>query len=247
MSSDVLGAYLALSDDLCRAIRRYIDEGLASLRRRHYVLRLRDRVALTLFLKIYSAFSVLVEDARLRRVESMHHLRTLVEAFVYIFVVLTDPTDVMAMRVVAEVDEQKKQYGELYPDHQAPVPPYRANLGSGPDDRVLAGVNPLGTLSAGVLGRGSELAQWYDSAYRLACQPAHIADLFEFMPASLDPGAVRGPRAEAPQALKALDHGLIAMLNTLRLANQNALGLQLDLTPFEERLRTLDATRRRVA
>jgi hypothetical protein len=242
---ETLDAYIALSDDLCRATKTFVDGGVATLREMGYQLKIRDKVILALALKIDSAFRALIDDARLRRVETVHHLKTIIEAFIFMFVVAKDLTHVTAKRLLAEVCEQKEKYFRLNPDRDTPTAHHRADWDQALKDFAEAGILPIGAVGAAAVGHSSELAKWYDAAYRLACEPAHIADLFEFMPppdfANIEVGRLRtGPL----QALVAIDHGLLAMFHTVHLANANELGLTLDLAPFEERYRALDAARR---
>jgi len=244
-NDETLDAYIELSDDLCRATKTFVDGGVATLKEMGYQLRIRDKVILALALKIDSAFRALIDDARLRRVEATHHLKTILEAFIFTFVVAKDQTHVTAERLLAEVCAQKEKYFRLNPDRDTPTGQYRADWDEALKNYAADGILPIGAVGNAAVGHSSELATWHDAAYRLACEPAHIADLFEFIPApdlaNIEVGRLRtGPL----QAQVAIDYGLLAMFDTVRLANDNELGLTMDFAPFEERYRALDAARR---
>jgi hypothetical protein len=244
-NDETLDAYIALADDLCTATKAHIERSMAVLRERGYVLKVRDEVILALGLKIDSAFRALIDDARRRRTEAAHHLKTIVEAFIFMFVVAKDETDFTAKRVLAEVSEQKVRYLRLNPDSDTPTGENQEVWAQELRDYQAANVPPIGALANAATGHSPELATWYNAAYRIACEAAHIADLFDFMPSlDLDHPMAGTLRMGALRAQSAVNHGLLAMIHTLRLANDNELGLSLDLTPFEERLRALDAARR---
>jgi hypothetical protein len=244
-NEETLDAYIALSDDLCHAVKAFVDESMAKLRAMGYVFRVRDKVLLALALKIDSAFRALIDDARVRRVEAVHHLKTIVESFIFMFVVAADKTDLTAKRVLAEVCEQKEKYFRFNPDRDTPTREYHATWDQALKDHEAVGIRPIGAVADAAIGHSTELAKWYDAAYRFACQPAHIADLFEFMPSpALDNVEAGKLRTGTFHAQVAIDHSLLAMVHTVRLASDNELRLGLDLTLFEERLRALDAARR---
>jgi hypothetical protein len=117
---------IAVADGLCIATKRFVDESLAALRSKGYVMRVRDEVIASLALKIDSAFRALIDDARSRRVEAVHHLKTMVEAFIYMFAVGKDDGDRTASRVIAEVYASKAEYFRLNPDRDTPSGEYRA-------------------------------------------------------------------------------------------------------------------------
>jgi hypothetical protein len=60
------------------------------LRATGYERTFRDNVLTGLSLKIDGSFRALIDDARAGRVEAMHHLKTMVESFIYFYVVAAD-------------------------------------------------------------------------------------------------------------------------------------------------------------
>ena len=87
-----------------------------------------------------------------------------------------------------------------------------------------------------------ELGKWYDAAYRLACEGAHIGDLFDFIPDNDLANVEAGKLDTGPfQAQTALDYGIQALLSTIQLASANKLGIALDIAPFQRRLAAIRA------
>ena len=166
-NDETLDAYIELSDDLCRATKTFVDGGVATLKEMGYQLRIRDKVILALALKIDSAFRALIDDARLRRVEATHHLKTILEAFIFTFVVAKDQTHVTAERLLAEVCAQKEKFFRLNPDRDTPTGRYRADWDEGLKNYAADGILPIGAVGNAAVGYSSGLAKWYDAAYRL--------------------------------------------------------------------------------
>jgi hypothetical protein len=233
---DKVDSYVALAENICQATKAFIDEGTSTLRRQHYVLQTRDKVLFGLGLKIDSAFRALIDDARLRRVETVHHLKTIVEALMYLLVVQKDPTDTSARRVLYEICNQKEQYYATNPERD-PIKRHRKALKKRQAQFVKEGITPMSDIFGAASAHSASLKKWYNAAYRFACENAHIADLFVFMPDveadELDIGPFRAQRA--------LDYGIQAMLTMVELANANVLGLRLDKARFERRLTEIRA------
>jgi hypothetical protein len=83
-----------------------------------------------------------------------------------------------------------------------------------------------------------ELRKWYNAVYAAACEPAHIADLIDFMPDPDNPMVAIGIELSADvRARFAIDHGLATMFATLHaLLDGNEIGLHMEpLAAFETR------------
>lgn len=80
------------------------------------VLTLRDQVLIGLWRKLYLAFESLVEDAKRGRSESVHHLKTMTECFIYLHYVDEESDDNRAKIVMAEAARQKKNFFEKNPE-----------------------------------------------------------------------------------------------------------------------------------
>jgi hypothetical protein len=175
-----------------------------------------------------------MDDARSRRGEAMHHLKTMVEAYLYLHLVIADPTERTAKQLVAEVCYQKGKFlsdpnnaGYVAADSAASWHTELAEL-------EKQGVQRIGTTGLKDLVRHSaSLKQWYSAVYRAACEPAHMADLIDFMPDFDDPkieiGAELFPEVRARFAI---DHGIAVMLDTIKIAAEgNVIGLRMDSLP----------------
>jgi Family of unknown function (DUF5677) len=228
-TDDRLQAYLALGEDLCGRTAQLVGEVTPRLVANPEILSFRDRVLIGLALKIDSSFRSLIVDARAHRLEAMHHLKTLVEAFIYFHVVAKDLTDNTAalvlahafdktatrLRLIAAPPEDRQHYEEL-----------RDGLGGRPDLPQLE-----------QLAKDHGLDSWYQSVYRLACEPAHIADLVAFMPDPDQPVlTIGGDGGSGAEAATAMHYAIPIVLDLIRVLNDgNKLGLFVDVSMFQAR------------
>jgi hypothetical protein len=108
-ASDRRGRYLELADRLAA-----LAEGLAVAATQRLQATgapewtTRDDVLVGLALKVDGSFRALINDARAGRSEALHHLKTMVEAFIYFYVVSKDPTVRTAERVLADAVAAEK-------------------------------------------------------------------------------------------------------------------------------------------
>jgi hypothetical protein len=212
--ADVLkkrAAYLALAEALLAEADRVADRGTERLAKGEG-LDLRSRVLTGVALKMEASFRALIADADSGRAEAMHHLKTLVESFLYFQLVVQDDTDGVAKQFLAEACDRKVRFMEkIYPVEQ--VQPWRDHLAVFRSE----GTEPLGRNLADMVNRSHpNLTEWYRAVYALACDPAHIGDVFEFIPLPAQPTIRRGgtPLAEY-HVLVALHHGLSTMISLL--------------------------------
>jgi hypothetical protein len=133
----------------------------------------RADVLAALALKIDGAFRALVEDSRAARAEAMHHLKMMAEAFIYFYVVAKDTSQRTAERILADAvaQEHLKRLRKIDGD--------AAEIQSWTEfrDAFRQEADRLTHLEALAEGHSEALRGWYGRVYRLACQPAHIADL----------------------------------------------------------------------
>lgn len=119
-SEDRLQAYLILGEDICERTGQLVDEVNPLLVANPDILSYRYRVLIGFALKIDSSFRRLIVDARARRLEAMHQLKTVVEAFIYFHAITRDLTDETAALVVAHAGSHR---GSETPGHRLSLCP----------------------------------------------------------------------------------------------------------------------------
>jgi hypothetical protein len=215
---------------------------------------LADRVLIGLALKIHSTLRALLVDALANRAEAMHHLKTMVEAFIYYRIVAADPSGEKATLVLAKTINEKRRFFEANPDYvpEAEIRQWQSTRdellrqvqrGRGqPEDSgcrdLLREIDNLADLSC-----RAGLGAWYARAYRLANESAHIGDLLEFMPKA-DERIVAAPPDTAPyHALVALDLGLHIGVDLMRtISEMNSPAIRVDTAPLQKKLEDIRAS-----
>ena len=193
-------------------------------------LTLGDQIVTALALKMLATFESLVEDAKRRRGEAMHHLKTLCEAFIYLYEAAA--SEERAKLVLAYALTQRSNFwcknpGPSSPEMIAGLEAEIADLGQGRrlPDRV-----------ATVAKQHANLPGWYNRVYRLACEPAHISDLDDFFPdeqGGLPHGVIP---AGAWRAHVALRYALRLMFGLGHFLNEtNRIGLVIEQADLEAR------------
>jgi hypothetical protein len=216
------------------------DKATELLRQNPGLLTFRDRVVIGLTLKMLSAFRALIQDADSRRAEAMHHYKTLVESYIHFQYVVSETSDRRAAEVLLKAHEHRlliiQENGEAFKDERQFV-----------DEEIVAlkndGIGRLPTLE--VLATLAGVAPWYSRTYRAACEPAHINDLLDFMPDSVEQ-RLEGlaPVLAESMARTAIDWAIAVALNVFQVANTNSLGLALDVTGYQTRYETIRAAAR---
>lgn len=97
-----VNAYLEIAAELCAEIERLVVAANAALKAGSYGLNFPDRILIGLALKIDSALRALIDDVRQYRSESMHHLKTMAESYIYFWYVVRDSSEATAKRVFAD-------------------------------------------------------------------------------------------------------------------------------------------------
>jgi hypothetical protein len=238
-----LDALIELADRLAVAIKEFINKAAAVLQSERHTLSVRDHVLVAIELKILSAFRALVDDARETRIETLHHLKTIVEAFIYLHVIGKDQTDATAKRMLRTVCEQKARFFRLNPEYAASGVDSAA-WGRAAAEFKTADVTPLKDLAKEAAAHSAETHKWYDAIYRAACEPAHMADLYEFLPdrslVDVKPGEVR---TGLLHAIVAMDQGLQVMVGAVRFASDNQFNLILNVSEIETQLNNIRGVR----
>jgi hypothetical protein len=238
--------YIALAEDIAALSSKLAGEALYE-KKIGNDLDLRNRVVAGLLLKISSSFRALIADAKVLRGESMHHLKTMTEAFIYLVVVVEDASDRTARAVFAEALHSRIIYLEKNPEYADDGAEIRdlhqllTRLTEGGVRRI--GVKPLEQVAD---AHSRALGRWYAHTYRLACEPAHISDLVDFMPATEPEKTVLSheERAAARRCYMALDHGITIMLSLGgRLQEAGMLALADPMKAFRARLEKIRTVR----
>jgi len=225
--------YLALAEKVIVESER-VAAGASAFLGSGYEMTERDRVLTGLACKAYGSFRALIEDCRAGRPEAMHHLKTMVEVFIYFYAVTADETDKTADGLVAErVAEQRAR-------RLRRLDPGSPNLRVWEElrdefRRESVRIDDLAKLAA---RHGT--STWYAHVYQLACESAHLADLLEWMPS--DNGQIRiGENAIAEmgrwKVKTAIGYGIEIVLGLLETITQiNIAGLRVDTSAFRAEL-----------
>jgi hypothetical protein len=223
---------IQLGDELLARGRRAFNEVPAALAARGRRLTNADKILGAFLLKMLSTFDALVDDARCGRGESMHHLKTLCESYIYLIEMRS--SDQRARLVLARAYDGQRRYLEAKGNDTAENREL-ARLTKLKIDELTSG-QPLGRETVeDVARRHPNLPSWYDVVYRLACQPAHISDLEEFFPT--DEG-VFPEAAGAAWSVDAIRRGLEIMLWLTSFVNQtNEIGIAIEVEDLARRFR----------
>src|SRR5690349_8106826 len=162
--------FLGLAQEICGAVAEMVGTADRLLKEAGHELTDRDRVLIGLALKMESCFRSLMDDVRSGRGEAMHHLKTMVEAYLYLFLVIADPSETTAKQVVAEVCHQKQKF-------------LADNAGRSREDDLAfwkgelaefkkEGIQRIGkTRLKDLVAHSPTLKQWYSAVYQAACEP----------------------------------------------------------------------------
>src|SRR5262249_20204660 len=174
-------------------------------------------------IEIDGAFRALIDDAKGNRTESMHHLKTMVEAYIYFHFVLDDASDARARLVLSDAWDKKAQFYEANPDRWSRADAVRWRRTAGElRDGINEHVPPRPSIALRASRRISETS-------------------LNFMP---EPGKARPARPESVAAQTALHYGCAVAIEALRaVVHSNTAGLTAPVDAFEEQLRIISGTR----
>jgi hypothetical protein len=239
-----IAAYAQVAELLCARVEQFVAAGNMRIKEAAHELKERDSVMIALALKIDSSFRALIVDARAHRVESMHHLKTMVEAYIYFHVVGKDKTDYAAERLLCRIFREKEKFYRLNAATHDPSGAARGIWKSRLDAERALGIEPLDDAGLEAHRHSPELGQWYDQVYRRACEPAHLADVLEFMPQFIsEPDkfriAVGEARSGPLQASIAIEQGLDVMFSIAAYMSDNELNHTLAVDDLAELVSTI--------
>lgn len=228
-----VNAYLELGGELCSRVEALAAAANAALKAGPYRLTFRDRILIGLALKIDSALRALIDDVRLYRSESLHHLKTITESYIYLWYVVRDSTEVTAKRVLADTHHAYALFLEETEGSPDEIRHWRAER-----DALRAGAEKLPDVKTLADAHGEEFRKgWYSKVYRLACESAHTGDLFAFMPDPDDQMIYVNAPASASQAARyAIHYALGIVLDVVETASrENVIGLEADVSDLRTR------------
>lgn len=210
-----LREYTTLSEEILDLARIAADKFHPIFQQEGQGLTLRNKVMIGLWRKLYLAFESLVEDAKRGRAESLHHLKTMTECFIYLHYVDKESGDSRAKVVLAEAARQKKNFFESnpeFPNRDIFLEHYREEYerfskGNGKKDNV--NLKKLAEVD-------EERGGFYNRVFRMACEPSHVTDLSEYMPRLDGVITLEPPENSIRWALIAFYHGISLMCRLLK-------------------------------
>ena len=228
-TNDKLESALKVACEVQRLAKNIVERVSTNLQERNEVFGLRDRVLVGFVLKIYRSFECLADDSLKKRIETTHHLKTMVEAFIYFHWVSNDQSEVRAKLVLAEACDKKKAFFRKNPNS---ADPKILHAWSTSFDQFTEGLeaewknfkksNPKNRRGLRKLAEesGPELSGWYERVYSFACEPAHVTDLSDHMPKVNGYFDLTQPQTGLLQAYIALGFGLHIILNLMKNASE---------------------------
>jgi hypothetical protein len=197
---------------ICSAASSLAAQANVGLSEQGVTLTRRDRVLIGLALKIERSLVALCDDCRAQRSEAMHHLKTMAECFIYFYAVLHDETETTTRQLLAKVLQEEARFLRENKGDTAEI----AGLDRDSAELLAGGLKPLPSLRD--LAEAAKVRGWYVEFYRMACEPAHIGDVLEFMPFEGEPITVGGqqPGFAVVRASQALWYGGQIALTVMR-------------------------------
>jgi hypothetical protein len=146
---------------------------------------IRGRVLIGLSLKAIDSFDRLVVDARDGRSECSHHLKTMVESFIFSCWVRADPSDQSAKLLYAKANWSKAQYLEKYSDLVNSK--MWAKAFGGLQKWALSGIEEkkwtrFKRARIADLAEQAKVQEYYNRIYKPSCEAAHIGDIEMYLP-----------------------------------------------------------------
>jgi hypothetical protein len=185
IAREKLHRFLVLADEII-ALRQQIQQTLdqqATVRD-----TLRNRVLIGLKLKALDSFDRLVLDAREQRAECSHHLKTMSECCIYTGWLTKDTGDTRARLLIAEGHRSRAAYHDAIDEKEM------ASQWKEQQKRELEGLDDEwkdfrdNKKIAQIAEEGNRQDDYY-RIYRLACEAAHLGDLFVYVsPQPVEPG-----------------------------------------------------------
>jgi hypothetical protein len=137
-------------------------------------LTVQEEVEIALIKKIYFAYESLIDDAKKIRPEAMHHLKTMTECIIFFYYVDKNGDDA-ARTVLCEMTINKKKFIKSNTDFSSSA----TQIEYWQSELEKLGSKGIAVQTAAQKGNKLRI---YNGIYRQACEPAHLADLHEYLP-----------------------------------------------------------------
>lgn len=204
---------------------------------------LRNKMLIGLNVKALDSFERLVVDARDRRAESAHHLKTMVECFIYSHWVSADTGEEKAKLLMAEVYRSRARYHKNCSDsdEDREMTVEWKTL----QEKEIVGIEAKwDEFNNKILKLATEakLQDHYHKIYRLACEAAHMGDLFVYMPPQPQEVELTLSTASMFRAYTSLKFGIILACDLLHDGSDSIkMGMDEQIEGFKERQRAIQA------
>ncbi|MEK9172612.1 MAG: DUF5677 domain-containing protein [Nitrospirota bacterium] len=217
------------------ALKQRLDEALQA---GAFTETLRTRTIIGLHLKALDCFDRLIIDARDRRGEASHHLKTMVECFIYSHWVSCDKGETRARLLSAEGYRSRAAYHESIEEKEyaATWREMQRQETQGLETEWEAFKPKLQQLAP------PETKEHYDRIYRFACEAAHIGDLRAYTPPFPQEPGLRLSHLSMLRAYISINFGIILACDLLQDASiALKLGAAKQIDGFRERWRAIIA------
>jgi hypothetical protein len=238
IAEDKLQRFLALAEEILAlkaALKQRLDEALQA---GAFTETLRTRTIIGLHLKALDCFDRLIIDARDRRGEASHHLKTMVECFIYSHWVSCDKGETRARLLSAEGFRSRAAYHESIEEKEyaATWREMQRQETQGLESEWEAFKPKLQQLAP------PETKEHYDRIYRFACEAAHIGDLRAYTPPFPQEPGLRLSHLSMLRAYISLKFGIILACDLLHDASVALkMGADKQIDGFRERWRAIIA------
>lgn len=196
-------------------------------------IALRARILLALSVKMLRSYEAMLSDAADERPECMHHLKTIVESFIYFYWVMQDDTDARANFILAECANQKRKYfdttDEYPPDYEAA---WKNEFRLRKTEFELGG-EPFSRKQLEKIVKEARLGKRFYGLYRICCEVPHLGDVMEYMPTLSGRIVFYKPEISGLWSVIALENGSYLIIQLIKTAIE-AYNLE-----HEEELRSL--------
>lgn len=186
---------------------------------------LRNRALVGLFIKAMDSFECLLLDARTKHSESFHHLKTVAECFIYLGWISSDKGEVRAKLLFADGYRARAAYHEAIGEREIAIE--WANLQNQEIGQLTAEWKRFRETSIEKKAREGNRLDCYIHAYRLACEAAHVGDLFVYIPPQPEDPGLRFADQALLKTYVCLKFGVSLACDLLHDAS-DALNLKLD-------------------